>query len=116
MLCSVEQRAFFDSPGINRSAFCDYRKGAERIEAFIRLFELDNSTVLISWETLKVTQWMKYYNHIWKYITVRQVNLTLLMMKFIILHKFQVKKNMQWMKQQNFCQPPAWSSCSLIHR
>ena len=32
-------------------------KGTGRMEAFTRSFELDDNTVLISWETLQVTQW-----------------------------------------------------------
>ena len=76
----------------SRSAFCNHRKGVGRIEALIPSFELDNSGVLISWETLQLTQWKQYYNQIEKYITLRQVNLTLWVIKLIILHKFQVKR------------------------
>ena len=114
--CSAVNSALIDCT--NQCAFCRYlhvsrlcrvhfvitaRAPSESKHLFIRL----NWTLY--WfleECSKLLNGRKYYNHIWKYIILRQVNFTLWMMKLIILHKFQepfqVRNNMQWMKQQIF--------------
>ena len=73
-----------------QTAGVHYCKGAGRIEAFIRSFEPDNSIAQIFEKRSKLFSGVQYYNHIWKYITLRQVNLTLWAIKLIILHKWQV--------------------------